>query len=156
MNINLTLFGQMIMFAMFVWFCMRFIWPPIVNAMTERQKRIESGLIAAERGFSEQKEAEQKAAKMLEQSKDQAAEIIANATKQSQNLVQIAKDDAKVAADKIKVAANAELEQDTIRVRGELKTELSGLVMQGVRAVLGKEVDAKTHQSMLDKLATST
>jgi F0F1-type ATP synthase membrane subunit b/b' len=71
MNINLTMIGQLIMFAMFTWFCMKFIWPPIVAAMDERKKRIESGLIAAERGLSEHKEAQQKAQEMINQSKDQ-------------------------------------------------------------------------------------
>ena len=77
MNINLTMIGQLIMFAMFTWFCMKFVWPPIVAAMEARKKRIESGLIAAERGLSEHKEAQQKAQEMINQSKDQAAAIIA-------------------------------------------------------------------------------
>ena len=101
MNINLTMIGQLIMFAMFTWFCMKFVWPPIVAAMEARKKRIESGLIAAERGLSEYKEAQQKAQETINQSKDQ----------------------------------------------------VSALVMQGVGAVLDKEVDAKAHQGMLSKLS---
>jgi F0F1-type ATP synthase membrane subunit b/b' len=87
MNINLTMIGQLMMFAMFTWFCMKFVWPPIVAAMEERKKRIESGLIAAERGLSEHKEAQQKAQELLEKSKNQASEIIANATKQASSVV---------------------------------------------------------------------
>lgn len=153
MNINLTMIGQLIMFAMFTWFCMKFIWPPIVAAMDERKKRIESGLIAAERGLSEHKEAQQKAQEMLNQSKDQAAEIIANAGRQASTMVEDAKDIASQEADRIKVNAQAEIEQETNRVRNELKDQVSDLVMQGVNSVLTKEVDAKVHKDMLGKLS---
>lgn len=153
MNINLTMLGQLIMFAMFTWFCMKFVWPPIVAAMEERKKRIEGGLIAAERGLSEQKEAEQKAQEMLDQSKNQAAEIIANATKQASGMVEDAKGVASQEVDRIKTQAHAEIEQESQRVRNELKEQVSGLVMQGVNSVLGKEVDTKVHRSMLKKLS---
>ena len=153
MNINLTMFGQLIMFAMFTWFCMKFVWPPIVAAMEERKKRIENGLIAAERGLSEHKEAQQKAQETISQSKDQAAAIIANATKQASGMVEDAKGVASQEAERIKTQAHAEIEQESQRVRNELKDQLSDLVMQGVGAVLGKEVDAKAHQDMLNKLS---
>ncbi|WP_138146186.1 F0F1 ATP synthase subunit B [Bathymodiolus heckerae thiotrophic gill symbiont] len=153
MNMNFTMIGQLIMFAMFTWFCMKFIWPPIVAAMEERKKRIESGLIAAERGLSEHKEAQQKAQEMLNQSKDQASEIIANAAKQASGIVEDAKGTASQEAQRIKTQAHAEIEQESQRVRNELKDQVSSLVMQGVRSVLGKEVDAKAHQGMLKKLS---
>lgn len=155
MNINLTMFGQLIMFAMFTWFCMKFVWPPIVIAMEQRKKRIESGLLAAERGRSEQEEAQVKAQEMINQSKDQAAEIIANATRQASNMVEDAKGVALKEVGKVKAQAQAQLEQDTSRVRNELKNQMSDLVMQGVSAVLDKEVDAKVHQQMLGKLSQS-
>lgn len=155
MNINLTMFGQLIMFAMFTWFCMKFVWPPIVMAMEQRKKRIESGLLAAERGRSEQEEAQVKAQEMINQSKDQAAEIIANATRQASNMVEDAKDVALKEVGKVKAQAQAQLEQDTSHVRNELKNQVSDLVMQGVSAVLDKEVDAKVHQQMLGKLSQS-
>jgi F-type H+-transporting ATPase subunit b len=153
MNINLTMIGQLIMFTMFTWFCMRFIWPPIVAAMDERKKRIESGLIAAERGLSEHREAQEKAQEMLDQSKDHAAEIIANAGRQASTMVEEAKDVAVQEAGKIKAHAQVEIEQEAIRARNELKDQVSGLVMQGVNSVLAKEVDAKAHQDMLGKLS---
>ncbi|MBT3187180.1 MAG: F0F1 ATP synthase subunit B [Candidatus Thioglobus sp.] len=155
MNINLTMIGQLIMFAMFTWFCMKFIWPPIVAAMDERKKRIESSLIAAERGLSEQKEAEQKAQEVLNQSKDQAAEIIANAGRQAASMVEDAKDVASQEADRIKTSAQSEIEQEAMRARNELKDQVSDLVMQGVSSVLSKEVDAKAHKGMLSKLSQS-
>jgi F-type H+-transporting ATPase subunit b len=153
MNINATLIGQSIVFFIFVWFCMKFIWPPIVAAMEARKKKIEQGLIAAERGLSEQAEAERKAQEMINQSKDQAAEIIANANKQASTMVEDAKSTASQEADKVKQHAQAELEQDVTRARNELKEQVSTLVMQGVNAVLAKEVDEKAHQDMLGKLA---
>lgn len=153
MNINLTMIGQLIMFAMFTWFCMKFVWPPIVAAMEERKKRIEGGLIAAERGLSEQKEAQQKAQETLNQAKDQAAEIIANAGRQASGMVEDAKDVAVQEADRIKAQAQAEVEQEAQRARNELKDQVAGLVMQGVNAVLDKEVDAKAHKDMLSKLS---
>ncbi len=155
MNINLTMIGQLIMFAMFTWFCMKFVWPPIVMAMEERKKRIEAGLLAAERGLSKQADAEQKAQEAIAQSKDQAAEIIANAARQASGMVEDAKDVAIQEADKVKVQAQAQLEQDTIRARNELKDQVAGLVMQGVNSVLAKEVDEKTHKKMLGKLSQS-
>lgn len=153
MNINLTLIGQTIMFAMFVWFCMRFIWPPIVAAMEARKKHIENGLMAAERAIAEQKEAEQKAAELLTQSKNQAAQIIINANKQATTMIEDAKDIAVTEADKIKLQANANIEQQTKKVRNEIKQQVAALVMKGVNVVLEKEVNAKTHQTMLGKLA---
>ncbi|ABL02753.1 ATP synthase F0, B subunit [Candidatus Ruthia magnifica str. Cm (Calyptogena magnifica)] len=155
MNINLTMFGQLIMFTMFTWFCMKFVWPPIVMTMEERKKRIESGLLAAERGRSEQEEMQAKAQEMINQSKDQAAEIIANATRQASNMVEDAKDVALKEAGKVKAQAQAQLEQDTIQTRNELKNQMSDLIMQGVSVVLAKEVDVKVHQKMLGKLSQS-
>ncbi len=153
MNINLTLIGQTIMFAMFVWFCMKFIWPPIVAAMEERKKRIENGLIAAERGLSEQKEAQKEAQQILSQSKHQATEIISNANQQASSMIEEAKTLAVEAAGKIKTQAQSDLKQEVVYARNQLKDQLAGLVMQGVRAIVDKEVDEKTHQTMLHKLS---
>ena len=155
MNINATLIGQTIVFAIFVWFCMKFVWPPIVAAMEERKKRIENGLLAAERGMAEQKEAEKKADELINQSKNQAAEIIANANKQASKTIEDAKGLAAIEADKIKSKAESDIAQSAVKVANELKTKVSDLVMQGVNKVLAKEVDSKTHQDMLTKLSTS-
>lgn len=155
MNINATLIGQSIVFFIFVWFCMKFVWPPIVAAMEERKKKIENGLLAAERGMAEQKEAQQKADELINQSKNQAAEIIANANKQASNTVNEAKDIAIAEADKITAKAQADIEASTNKAANELKDNLSSLVMQGVNKVLAKEVDASVHKDMINKLATA-
>lgn len=155
MNINATLIGQSIAFFIFIYMVKQYVWPPLIAAMEERQKRIESGLLAAERGLSEQAEAEQRAQELISQSKDQAAEIIANASKQASSIVEEAKDIAIQTAEKVKLQADAALEQDKVRVRNELQEQVSLLVMQGVDAVLSKEVDDKAHKDMLTKLSQS-
>ena len=155
MNINATLIGQSIVFAIFVWFCMKFVWPPIVAAMEERKKKIEDGLLAAERGMAGQKEAEQKAQELINQSKNQAAEIIANANKQASNTVNDAKGIASGEAEKIIAKAQVDIEQQRSKTASELKENLSDLVMQGVSKVLAKEVDANTHKATIDKLASA-
>ncbi len=155
MNINATLLGQLIAFVIFIYLVKKYVWPPLINAMEERKKRIESGILAAERGIAEEEEAQQKAQEVLNRSKDQASEIIANATRQASAMVEDAKDVATQEAEKVKAQAQSEIEQDTIRARNELKDQVSTLVMQGVNSVLAKEVDAKTHKDMLGKLSES-
>ncbi|SFV70026.1 ATP synthase F0 sector subunit b [hydrothermal vent metagenome] len=155
MNINLTLIGQTIVFAIFVWFCMKFIWPPIVTAMAERKKKIADGLLAAERSLFAQQEAEEKADITIKQSKAQAADIIANANKQASETIEDAKSIATVEADKVKQKAQSELEQEVLKATKELKDKVADLVMLGVSKVLEKEVDSKTHQEMLKKISTT-
>ena len=155
MNINATLFGQLIMFGLFVWFCMKFIWPPLVEAMAARKKTIEDGLLAAEQGRAEHAQAQQKAAELIASTKNQAKEIIDNADKQANVMIDNAKGVAVDEADKIKAHAKAELDQEVVRARNELKDQVSTLVMQGVNSVLKKEVDAKAHKDMLSKLSQS-
>ena len=155
MNINLTLIGQTIMFAMFVLFCMKFVWPPLVEAMAARKKAIEDGLKAAELGKEEHALAQKNAEDLIESTKNQAAEIIANADKQANGMIDKAKGTASEEADKIKAHAKSELDQEVVKARNELKNQVSTLVMQGDNSVLEKEVDAKAHKDMLSKLSQS-
>ena len=154
MNINLTLIGQSITFAVFVWFCYAYVWPPLVNALTERKKKIADGLAAAERGQHEQELAEKKAAERLKDAKGQAAEIIAQAQKRASEIVDEAKGDARTEADRIKAGANAEIEQEVNRAREQLRQEVVNLAIQGAEKVLSKEVDKDAHASTLNQLAT--
>ena len=153
MNINLTLIGQSITFAVFIWFCYAFVWPPLVNALTERKKKIADGLAAAERGQHEQELAEKKAAEQLKEAKGQAADIIAQAQKRASEIVDEAKGDARTEADRIKAGANAEIEQEINRAREHLRQEVVALAIQGAEKVLGKEVDKDAHASSLKELA---
>mgnify|MGYP001823284908 CR=1 FL=1 len=153
MNINLTLIGQSITFAVFVWFCYKFVWPPLVNALTERKKQIADGLAAAERGQHEQELAEKKATERLKEAKGQASEIITQAQKRASELVDEAKEDARTEADRIKAGADAEIEQEVNRAREHLRQEVVTLAMAGAEKVLKREVDASAHASTLDDLA---
>ena len=153
MNINLTLIGQSITFALFVWFCYAFIWPPLVNALAARKKQIADGLAAAERGEHEQELAKKKAAEQLKQAKGQAADIIAQAQKRASEIVDEAKDDARTEAERIKLGANAEIEQEVNRAREGLRKEVVILAISGAEKVLKREVDAKAHAAALEDMA---
>jgi F-type H+-transporting ATPase subunit b len=153
MNINLTLIGQTIMFLMFVWFCMKFIWPPLVKALDQRRARIADGLAAAERGKHEQEIAARRAAEVLKEAKVQAAEILASAEKRGAKLIEEAKSDAKVEGERLLVAARADVEQEVNRAREALRNQVSELAVAGAGRILGREVDAKAHARLLDELA---
>jgi F-type H+-transporting ATPase subunit b len=153
MNINLTLIGQSITFFVFVWFCFKFVWPPIVNALAERRKQIADGLAAAERGQHEQELAEKKASLHIKDAKTQAAEIITLAQKRASEIVDESKGDARVEAERIIAGANAEIEQEANRAREQLRKEVVALSIAGAEKILKKEVDAKVHESSLKDLA---
>jgi len=154
MNINLTLIGQSITFAVFVWFCYAYVWPPLINALTERKKKIADGLAAAERGQHEQELAEKKAAEHLKEAKGQASDIIAQAQKRANEIVDEAKDDARTEAERIKAGADAEIAQEINRAREHLRQEVVALAISGAEKILKKEVNKDAHASALDELAT--
>lgn len=153
MNINLTLIGQSITFVLFVWFCYKFVWPPLVNALAERKKQIADGLAAAERGQHEHELAEKKATERLKEAKGQASEIITQAQKRATEIVDEAKEDARTEADRIKAGADAEIEQEVNRAREHLRQEVVGLAMAGAEKVLKREIDAGAHATALKDLA---
>ena len=154
MNINLTLIGQSITFALFVWFCMKFIWPPIMGALEARRKEIADGLAAAERGQHEQELAEKRAAERIKDAKGQASDIISQAQKRAGEIVEEAKGDARTEAERIVTGANAEIEQETNRAREQLRQEVVTLAIAGAEKVLKREVDKDAHASTLNDLAT--
>lgn len=154
MNINLTLIGQTITFAIFVWFCYAYVWPPLVAALTDRQKKIADGLAAAERGQHEQELAEKKATEHLKEAKGQASDIIAQAQKRANEIVDEAKGDARTEAERIKTGADAEIEQEINRAREHLRKEVVTLAISGAEKVLKREVDKEAHASTLNELAT--
>jgi len=153
MNINLTLFGQTVSFIVFVWFCMKFIWPPIVNALEERKKRIADGLAAAERGQHEQKLAEQRAADKLREAKEKAQEIIAQAERRASEIVDESKGQARAEGERLLEAAKAEIEQEFNRAREALRSQVVTLAVAGAGKVLAREIDAKAHDDLLNELA---
>ena len=152
MNINFTLFGQSITFAVFVWFCMKFVWPPIMNALEQRKVKIADGLAAAERGANEQRLAEKRAAETLHEAKQQAQEIINQAQKRANEIAEESKDTARGEAERIVTAANAEIEQEVNRAREHLRGQVVSLAVAGAGKVLKKEIDAKANEQLLQDL----
>jgi F-type H+-transporting ATPase subunit b len=152
-NINLTLFGQMIAFVCFVLFCMKYVWPPILAAMAEREKKIAEGLAAADRASRDLEMAQEKAVERLKEAKHEAAGIIDAANKRSAQIVEEAKQTAGVEADRVKAAAQAEIEQETNRAREQLRGQVAALALAGAEKVLGAEIDQKAHAALVDKLA---
>ncbi len=154
MNINLTLIGQSITFALFLWFCMRFIWPPIMNALETRRIKIADGLAAGERGHHAQELSRQRAVEHIKEAKGEASDIILQAQKRASEIIDEAKGDARIEAERIVIGANAEIEQETNRAREQLRQEVVALAIVGAEKVLQREVDKKVHASVLNKLVT--
>ena len=153
MNINLTLFGQLLSFLVFVWFTMKFVWPPISKALEERKAKIADGLAAGERGKHEQELAEQRAKEKLVAAKQQAAEILAKAERRAGEIVEEAKDDARAEGDRILKSAQAELEQETNKAREQLRSKVAELAVAGAEKILRKEINADAHKDIVDAVA---
>ena len=153
MNINLTLIGQSIAFIVFVWFCMKFIWPHILNALNERRQKIADGLAAAEEGLKAREHAEAKVEQELRQVREQAKDIIANAQKRADQMVEESKTAARSEGDKLIEQAKGEIEQQINEARETLRKEVVTLALSGAEQVLMKEVDSNAHAEVLDKLA---
>ena len=153
MNINLTLFGQMVTFAFFVWFCMKFVWPVILQAMEERQQKIADGLDAADRALRDLEKAQNKASEQMKEAKQEAAGIIDQANKRAAQIVEEAKQQAVAEGDRLKAAAQAEIEQEVNRAKEELRATVAGLALAGAEKVLEASVDEKSNRALVDKLA---
>lgn len=154
MNINATLIGQAISFIFFVWFCMKFVWPPIMNALEERKKKIADGLAAAERGKHEQELAEQRAKEVIGEAKQEASNIIAQAQKRASEIVEEAKETARTEGERIVAAANAEIEQEVNRAKEHLRGQVVSIAVAGAGKVLNRELDDKAHDDLLKDLVT--
>ncbi|MDH3991821.1 MAG: F0F1 ATP synthase subunit B [Gammaproteobacteria bacterium] len=154
MNINLTLIGQMIAFVCFVVFCMKYVWPPILAAMAEREKKIADGLAAADRASHDLELAQEKAVERLKEAKVEAAGIVDSANKRAGQLVEEAKDAAVVEADRVKASAQAEIEQEVNRAREQLRGQVAALVLTGAEKALGSAIDQDAHNELVEKLAS--
>ena len=153
MNINLTLIGQMLAFVGFVVFCMKYVWPPIIAAMQEREQKIADGLAAADRASHDLELAKEKAVERLKDAKHEATGIIDAANKRGNQIVEEAKEAAVVEADRVKASAQAEIEQETNRAREQLRGQVAALSLAGAEKVLGAAIDQKAHADLVDKLA---
>ena len=154
MNINLTLFGQMVTFAIFVWFCMKFVWPVIITAMEERQQKIADGLDAADRAMRDLEAAQDKATDQMKEAKQEAAGIVDQANKRANQIVDEAKQQAITEGDRLKIAAEAEIEQEINRAKEELRASIAGLALAGAEKILEASIDDKVNRALVDNLAS--
>lgn len=152
MNINATLFAQIIVFLVLVWFTMKFVWPPIVKALDERANKIAEGLAAAERGKSDAEAAEKRVAETLAEGRQQVAELVANADKRAAQIVEDARTQASEEAARIVAQARAEVETETNRAREVLREQVGLLAVKGAEKILRREVDAAKHADILSTL----
>ena len=153
MNFNLTLIGQMITFAVFVWFTMTYVWTPIVKALQDRKAKIAEGLAAAERGHQEKALGEQRALEVLKAAKQQAAEILSQAQRRAGEIVEEAKTDARAEGQRLVVAAQAEIERETNRAREELRERVATLAVAAAEKILRKEIDPEAHRGLVESFA---
>jgi F-type H+-transporting ATPase subunit b len=152
MNFNATLIGQSITFLVFVWFCMKFVWPPIMNALAERKAKIAEGLAAADRGKHEQELAKKRATETLHEAKQQAAEIISRAEKRAAAVVEEAKNDAIEEGNRMKAAAQAEIEREVNRARETLRGQVVEIATAGAARILKRELDASANDDLIKDL----
>ena len=153
MNINLTLFGQTIAFIFFVWFCLKYIWPPLINALEQRKKTIADGLAAGEKGHHELELAQKHSVELIKEGKDKAAEIITHAQKRHDEIVDEAKENARTEGNRILVAARAEIDQERQQVKEELRQQVVLLAITGAEQILMREIDQDAHREMLEKIS---
>lgn len=153
MNLTLTFFGQTITFLVFVWFCWKFIWPPLVNAMQERQKAIGEGLAAAERAEKDLELAQERATDNLREAKEEAGRILEQARQQANQMIENAKNEARAEGERLKEAQRAEMEQEINRAKEALRGQVAVLSLAGAEKVLGASIDGSKHSELLDKLA---
>lgn len=153
MDINATIIGQSIAMLVFVWFCMKFVWPPIVGILEERQTRIADGLAAADKGNRALEEAEAEKQTILEQARVQAREILDQANTRANHIVEEARGEATEEKSRILASAKSEVEQEANRAREELRGQVSAIAIAGAEQILHREINAGVHRELLDKLA---
>jgi len=154
-NFNATLIGQIISFAVFAWFCTKFIWPVIIKALDDRQATIADGLAAAEKGQHELELAEKRSIEILREGKEKSKEFIDQAQKRHDEIVDEAKDDAREEGERILHAARVEIEQERQEAKETLRAEVSALAIAGAEQILMKEVDKNAHNEVLNKISAS-
>ena len=154
MNINATLFLQAIVFAILVWFTMKFVWPPITKALDERAQKIADGLAAADKAKSELAVANKRVEAELATSRNETASRLADAERRAQSIIEEAKARATEEGSKIVAAAKVEAEQQTVKARESLREQVAALAVKGAEQILRKEVNAGVHADLLNRLKT--
>ena len=154
MSINATLIAQIIVFGILVWVTMKYIWPPLAQAMDERASRIADGLSAAERAQAELKDADARVADEIKKARAQAAEIVDKAHAQANQIVDKAKTDALLEAARVKATAQADIDGMVGKAREALRGQVAALAVQGAAKIVQREIDPAAHKALLDQLVT--
>ena len=152
MNLNATLFAQLVVFLILAWFTMKYVWPPIMKALDERATKIADGLAAAERGRQSLDLAAKHSAETVREGKDKVSELIAQAEKRAQQIIEEAKEQAKIEADRVVAGAQAEIEQEAARVKELLRERVAELAVAGAEKILRREIDVRAHADMLSAI----
>ena len=152
MNINLTLGMQALIFALFIWFCAKFVWPPLMRAIEARQKQIADGLAAGEEGRQSLSRTEKQIAQMMTEAKTRASDIVAQGEKLKSETIDQARGDAKAEGERLIAAAKAEIAQEVSRAKEALRNQVADLAVAGASQILKREVDAKAHAEILAAL----
>jgi F-type H+-transporting ATPase subunit b len=152
MNLNLTMGAQIVAFALFIWFTIKFVWPPLLRAIEARQKQIADGLAEAERGRSSLAEAKKQTDVMIGEARARAQEIVAAAEKSATQRIEESKSHAKTEGERLVAAAKAQIEQEVQSAKQQLREQVAVLAVSGAEKILRREVDAKAHADMLNQL----
>lgn len=154
MNLNATLIVQLIVFFILAWVTMKFIWPPLIAALEERQRKIAEGLASAEKGEKSLAEAKAAGTEILKEARVQASKIVEQANRRSNELVEEARGTAIAEGQRLVADARQEVSLESSRAREQLRREAAALAVAGASKLLGREIDAKAHADLLDQLAT--
>ena len=152
MNLNVTMVAQAVTFFVFIFFCAKLVWPPMIKAIEARQKQIADGLAAGEEGKKSLESASKQAAEAITQARARANEIVVQAEKRVSQMIEEAKTAAKTEGDREKTAAKSEIEQDVSRAKEILRTQVATLAVAGAEKILKREVDAKAHADILSEV----
>ena len=152
MSFNLTVIAQAVAFALFIWFTVKFVWPPLLRAIEARQKTIADGLAAAERGKQDLEAAGKRSAEMLGEARQQVQDTLAQAERRGAQIVEDSKGTAKAEGDRLVAAAKAEIQQEVSRAKEALREQVAALAIAGAEKILRREVDAKAHADLLAQL----
>ena len=154
MNLNATIIGQTIAFAVFVWFCLKYVWPPVTAALADRQKKIADGLEAADRAQRDLSLAQNKAADDLREAKIKSAEIIDMANKRANQIVDEAKEKAREEGQRLITGAKAEIEMEVQRAKEELRAQVAAIAIAGAEKILENTVDQAANEELVKTLAS--
>lgn len=154
MNINATILAQMVIFALLVWITVTWIWPMTLKHMVAREKRIADGLAAADKGQKDLADAEGRANAVLRDARDKAMQIEENARRRANEMIEQAKVAAGAEGERLIANAKAQIAQEANRAREELRHQVAALAVSGAGRILEREVDARTHADVLEKLAS--